>query len=803
MKNIWSLVLLFLTGHALHSQTLRVIDAYEGLPIEHAKVAVYTDDLGPSYTDDKGLVNIGFARNKAFFIEAMGYITQSLEFSDLEELNFTVALTPSPLALDQVVISASRWSQSSRELPFHISGLKSKDIILQSPQTSADMLAGSGEVFIQKSQQGGGSPMIRGFATNRLLIAVDGVRMNNAIFRSGNLQQVISVNPLSLERSEIYFGPNSVIYGSDAIGGVMSFNTLSPQISSDTNLLFYGSAYSRTSSANNELSQHFDYNVGGERWAWRGSFSYNRYGDLRMGSNGPDALLRSFSVKRIDTLDWVVSNPDPELQLNTGFEQYHLLQKLYYRLNTYLDVEYSLLFSTTSNYDRYDRLIRTRDGLPRSAEWYYGPQVWSMNKLEVNYRKSKTLFDRSTLRLAFQNFQEGRFDRDFQDNILNSRQENLNAYTLNFDLLKRISAFHKVFYGLEFVHNTLQSEGSFEDINTQNIQTGAARYPNSDWTSMAAYFNHEWEWSSELTSQLGVRYNHILIESDFSNNQAFYPLPFSQASLSTGNVTGSAGFVYRPSEEWKWRVNIGTAFRAPNVDDIGKVFDSGDNVVVVPNRNLRAEYAYNFEMGLATIQWQRLKLDGSIYFTLLNQALIRRPFVLNGQDSILYDGELSQVQAVQNAASAQVYGVQVGLDWQISENWSFGSRYNWQNGEEEDQSGQLGPSRHAAPAFGISRIRYKRENMLFELNLQYAGEISADQLNFEEAQKPHLYLEDGNGQLFSPSLQSLNFKSSVSLNDHWTLSGGIENILDQRYRPYSSGLVAAGRNFVLAARFSF
>jgi len=353
------------------------------------------------------------------------------------------------------------------------------------------------------------------------------------------------------------------------------------------------------------------------------------------------------------------------------------------------------------------------------------------------------------------------------------------------------------------VHNTLQSEGSFEDINTQNIQTGAARYPNSDWTSMAAYFNHEWEWSSELTSQLGVRYNHILIESDFSNNQAFYPLPFSQASLSTGNVTGSAGFVYRPSEEWKWRVNIGTAFRAPNVDDIGKVFDSGDNVVVVPNRNLRAEYAYNFEMGLATIQWQRLKLDGSIYFTLLNQALIRRPFVLNGQDSILYDGELSQVQAVQNAASAQVYGVQVGLDWQISENWSFGSRYNWQNGEEEDQSGQLGPSRHAAPAFGISRIRYKRENMLFELNLQYAGEISADQLNFEEAQKPHLYLEDGNGQLFSPSLQSLNFKSSVSLNDHWTLSGGIENILDQRYRPYSSGLVAAGRNFVLAARFSF
>ena len=190
----------------------------------------------------------------------------------------------------------------------------------------------------------------------------------------------------------------------------MSFNTLRPEFSIDTNLLVYGSAYSRYSSANQELSQHVDYNVGSEKLAWRGSFSYNRYGDLRMGSQGSDELLRPYTVQRIDSQDVVIRNTDPTLQLNTGFEQFHTLQKLRYRPSNHLDFEYSFMYSRTGDYDRYDRLIRTRGGLPRAAEWYYGPQVWAMNKFEVNYRKSNLLFDGATLRIASQVFKESRHD---------------------------------------------------------------------------------------------------------------------------------------------------------------------------------------------------------------------------------------------------------------------------------------------------------------------------------------------------------------------------------------------------------
>lgn len=804
MKILKYLALLLLASKLNYAQQLKVTDAAEGEPLERAIIKLLNNELRPLITDDRGVVDISILKNKGRIeISSLGYQSLILTYQDLKALDFVVGLQASPLALDQVVVAASRWSQSSRELPHHISSLKSKDVIFQAPQTSADLLASGGEVFVQKSQQGGGSPMIRGFATNRLLIAVDGIRMNNAIFRSGNLQQVISLDPLAIERSEVYFGPGSVIYGSDAIGGVMSFSTLKPELSTGDESLIFGKVYSRFSSANQEITQHLDLNLGAEKWAWRGSFSYNRYGDLRMGSNGPAELQRTFSVSRIDSQDVATRNTDPNLQLNTGFEQFHTLQKIRFRPGTYWDFEYSFLYSETSNYDRYDRLIRTRDNAPRSAQWYYGPQVWAMNKLQVDYRRNNFFSDGATLRLAHQRFKESRHDRDFGEPNLRNRLEEVDALSANLDLQKRLSENHKVFYGLEAVTNVVRSEGFIENINTGLKSSTAARYPNSDWTSLAAYINHEWEWSQAFTTQTGLRYNHILINSDFEENADFYDLPFSTAELSTGNLTGSLGFVYRPSEAWKWRLNLGSAFRAPNIDDIGKVFDSGANSVVIPNPQLKAEYAYNAELGFATLIAEKLKLDFSAYFTYLDQAMVRRPFTLNGQDSIFYDGELSEVQAIQNAASAQVYGFQMGLDWELHDHWIWKNQFNWQRGEEEDINGQVGPSRHAAPWFGISRLQYQNQALKIEVNAQFSGAVNAEDLNFEERDKEHLYLSNAEGDPYSPGWYSLNFKSSYQIDEQWLLSAGVENLTDQRYRPYSSGLVAAGRNFILGLRLKF
>jgi hemoglobin/transferrin/lactoferrin receptor protein len=803
-KAIW---LLFIgLCSVAYAQELRVYDAELRTPLEFVNIRSLASGLEAKFTttNDQGLAEIGaFKGLKEIEISSLGYQSVITSYAQLKVAGFSLSLEASPLALDQVVVSATRWSQSSRELPYAISSLQARDVALQNPQTTADLLGSSGEVFIQKSQQGGGSPMIRGFATNRLLISVDGVRMNNAIFRSGNLQQVISLDPFAVERTELYFGPGSVIYGSDAIGGVMSFRTLSPELSSSEEVLIKGNALVRGSSANNERSAHFDVNVGWQRWAIRTSVSHFSFGDLRMGREGPEEYRRNWFVQRIDFVDQVVANDDPLVQRSTGYDQVNLMQKIRFKPSTAWDFEYAFHYSETSDYDRYDRLIRTRDGSPRVAQWHYGPQVWMMNKLEANYAKRTAFFDKATLRLAQQDFEESRNDRDFNDPILTNREEKVRALSANLDFIKRLNDRHKLFYGLEAVNNQVISEGNLLDISTGLEQDGADRYPQATWQSLAAYLNHEWEVSERFTSQLGLRYNQFVIDADFSNNLDFYPLPFSWAELNKGALTGSAGFVFRPNESWKWRLNLGTAFRAPNIDDIGKVFDSGDRVVVVPNADLNAEYAYNAELGVAHLVGDFMKLDFSAYLTYLDQAMVRRPFRLNGQDSLVYDGELSQVQAIQNAAQAYVGGIQAGLEIDLPRGFTASSRFNWQRGREEDNAGNIGPSRHAAPWFGISRISYRNKGLQLQFYAQYSGEVSFEDLNFEERDKPFIYATDSQGRPYSPAWYTLNFKASYQISEQWMISAGLENLNDQGYRPYSSGLVAPGRNFIMSIRNQF
>lgn len=120
--------------------------------------------------------------------------------------------------LETVVVSFNQWEQKRNEVPNRIQKVDLRDIVLRNPQTAADLLGQSAGIFIQKSQQAGGSPMIRGFAANRVLIVADGVRMNNAIFRSGNLQNIISIDPQAVENAEVIMGPGTILYGSDAMG---------------------------------------------------------------------------------------------------------------------------------------------------------------------------------------------------------------------------------------------------------------------------------------------------------------------------------------------------------------------------------------------------------------------------------------------------------------------------------------------------------------------------------------------------------------------------------------------------------
>lgn len=783
------------------AQTITIKDKESGDPIEAATL-MCVKPRAFATSNAHGMVEVSeFKGAEKIEIRSIGYRTVFKSYAELEAANLEILLEPSDVNLDGVVVSATRWKQTSSDFPSKIISVSPRQIALQNPQTAADLLEVSGKVFIQKSQQGGGSPMIRGFATNRLLYAVDGVRMNTAIFRGGNIQNVISLDPFAMEDADVVFGPGSILYGSDAIGGVMSFQTLTPQLTLEDKPLITGKAISRLSTANSEKTAHIDLNVGWKKWAMISSISANDFGDLKMGSYGPEEYLRHFYVQRIDSTDVVVANDDPKVQRPTGYSQINLMQKIRFRPNNNWDIQYGLHYSETSDYSRYDRHIRYKNGLPRYGEWSYGPQKWMMNNLNITHGFNNAVYDEMTIRLAQQQFEESRISRDINKAQRETREERVDAYSANIDFVKLIGKKNQFYYGAEVVWNDVTSKGTDENIETGASTKGASRYPQSTWASYGVYISDQFKVSDKLMLQAGVRYNQIQLNAKFDTT--FYPFPFTTANMNNGALTGSFGFILRPNKNWVISANGATAFRSPNVDDVGKVFDSEPGAVVVPNPDLQAEYAYNADLTIAKVFAGVVKIDVTGYYTMLQNALVRRDYTLNGLDSIMYDGELSQVQAIQNAAVANVYGVQAGVELKIAKGFGFSSDFNYQMGEEELDDGTTSPSRHAAPWFGISRFTYNAHKLNMELNMKYSGAKSYDQLPESEKGKDYIYAIDKNGNPYSPSWYTINFKLMYQFATNFSISGGVENITDQRYRTYSSGIVAPGRNFVLSVRCNF
>ena len=699
--------------------------------------------------------------------------------------------------IDEIVVSAKKWKQQKTDISFPITTLSKEEVLFNNPQTAADLLGSTNKVFIQKSQQGGGSPMIRGFATNRLLYTVDGVRMNTAIFRAGNIQNVISLDPFSIENTEVIFGAAPVGYGSDGIGGVMAFQTLTPTFSNTNDVFIKGSSVVRFSSANQEKTGHFDINIGNKDVASVTSISYNNFGDLRMGSDGPNEYLRNKYVIRIDDKDVAVTNPDPLIQNPSGYDMFYIMQKIKYKTSKNMDFDFGLHYSETSNYDRYDRLIQVNTSNQlRRAEWYYGPQKWLMINLGSHFNnEGGLLFDEMKYILANQKFEESRNERNVGNNNLLSRTEEVDVFSINIDFSKTLDDKSNLYYGAEYIFNDVTSTGVSTNILTKTSTAAASRYPKADWLSLAIYISGDYKFSDIAKLDAGIRYNQYILDAEFDTT--FYPFPFTEANINDNALTGNLGLTLKPTNDLIFHTNLSTAFRSPNVDDMGKVFDSRAGSVTVPNPDLKAEYAYNGSLGITKLFGRYAKINLNGYYTHLDNAMVVRNFQLNGLDSIMYDGNLSQVQAVQNAANAYVYGFDADIELKLSD-FSFSVYGNYQIGKEELDNGNKSPLRHAPPFFGKASLGYNNSKLKLNLFACYASEVSFENMPEEEKGKPEIYAIDDNGKPYCPSWFTLNFKVEYKINNNFSITTGLDNILDARYRPYSSGIVSSGRNFIIS-----
>ena len=785
------------------SQNLTIIDE-NNKPVIGA--SIFSDLSNYETTDKNGNVSLDkFSRSDTLTIKQYGFKEEKLPKSKLK--NTLILLYDNEL-LDEVVISASKFSQKFREVPKKVTQINRSMIEFTNPMTSADLLERGGYVYIQKSQLGGGSPMIRGLSTNRLVLSVDGVRLNNAIFRSGNIHNVISISPMNIENTEVIMGSASVLYGSDAIGGVMNFYTKKAKLSNDSNPNIQININSRYSSASNEKMYHIDFNYGLEKIAFLSSFSKSDFDDLTMGIHGPSDYLRPNYVTQNSAGDDVlVTNSKPRVQRNTGYSQTNFMQKILYEPNEDLSIDIGIHFSKTGNIPRYDRLIRTNEneGLYYS-EWYYGPQEWLLINSQLTFIPKETKFyDELKFGSSFQRFSESRNSRRFSDSFLKSREEELDIFSLNLDFFKKISENSNITYGLEMIENKVGSFAKSINISDLSETPISTRYPdNSSLNSLGLYVNYKTKIIEDVFFQSGVRYSSTVLKSDLSQNNSYYDFMYENTTLENGAFVGGIGLSWVRNIYNNWKFNINTAFRSPNIDDLAKVFDSEPGSVVVPNPDLKPERSFGLEFGGYFRTKNNIELDFSSYVTYLYNSFIRDDFTLiNGVSEIIYDGELSQIQALQNSSKSFIYGIEFGINMFLNKNFRMKSQHNLIAGYELDDLPFGMPVRHIPPNYGNFHLIYNNGDFTIDTYLNYNSKISFNNLAESERAKPYMYALDENGNPYSPSWMTFNVRSKYSISKMLNINFAVENITNKLYRPYSSGISAPGINFIFSFSYAY
>lgn len=790
IKSIYSVRTFFLFSIIASSfisfSQIRIVDIHlEAI----ADVFLQQSDNIIGISDQNGTINVDISSNELdkLILSHEHYHTKSISKEILLKKS-TVVLHRKINAFSPVIVSAGRVNSYKKNRSIHRNKIEKKEIDLYQPQTSADALNIGNAVYIQKSQQGGGSPNLRGFATNRILLVVDGVRMNTAIFRSGNVQNVISIDPFSIESADIIYGPSSQFYGSDAIGGVIHFNTTKPLLS-DSGINFKSKLNIRYSSANSENTYHYQINTGTHKLATLTSVTLSQFGDLKMGENGPSLYQRPDYIVSKFGKDTIYQNDNPNTQIQSGYSQHNILQKITYKPNENIQFDYGFHYSTTSDIPRYDRLsLRSSNDTLSYASWFYGPQEWMLNSLSISYQKKGQLFDEYNSIIAYQNFKESRNSRSYQSVFNKQRKEALKAWSCNADFIKYIHTKTQLNYGLEYVLNQISSQANQINISNQNRSAISTRYPDgSIWKSNGVYVHLKHHWNKNMTSEGGVRLNTTTVNGlmDTLLINHLYPKIENKTKALTGSIShlirfnnGTAG------------LTVSSAFRSPNIDDISKIFDSNPGYVTLPNPSLKPELAYNLDLN--TEYWinKKLKLQYTFFYTFLDRAITLKNASINGRDSIIYDNVLSQVQMLSNIDFAWIYGHQISFSYSIGQAIKFKTNYTLM--KSSSRTGE--PLSHITPNYGSTYLDVMVSNCTFSLFTIYNQELTYDKFSDSEKKQAKIYPTQENNLPYSPAWFTFNFRLSYPFGKNTSFNVGVENILDRRYRPYSSGISAPGRN---------
>ncbi len=679
----------------------------------------------------------------------------------------TIQLKSKIISTDEFIITADRIEKDPFETPNAVNVISKGKIIDRASKTSAEALREENGIFVQKTNHGGGSAIIRGLSSNQILILVDGIRLNNSLYRLGNHQYLTMVDNNRIQKIEIVRGPTSVLYGSDAMGGIINLRTKVPEFnatgfSSDISLL------SRYASADNEktISAHSEFST--NKLALTGGFSYKDYDDLRRGRNS--------DYKRIEkSTDGIIQSPN-------GFSAYDFDVKLIYKLSDKSDLVAAYQFSNQENVPRYDKYENDYYYL-----WKYQPQQRQLAYLKYQQYYFLNYINSFCTTISYNKQVEGRHTQRRENSDLQKEKDEAHTFGLTFEA-NSLFRNHNFIYGAEIYADNIQSEQYNYDADSGvRTKSPISRYPDgAEYNSYGFYIQDEYNLSKNLMTTFGGRYSYfntrfqlVGTDSSFLNNNNSYEQSFKSFTFSLGTL-------YRITNYLHLNFNLGQAFRAPNLSDISKFGESKGEIFEVPNPDLEPEKMSSIDLGVK-INHSYFKMSGSVYYSKISDLLGSADAIYNGSSTIEFDSTILKIKSKQNIGEAHLYGMEGSFRYMFFKTCHLRGNVTWTYGENITMDEPIGG---IPPLFGLIGFQYNKIKYRVDFYMRFA--TKQDRLSTDDLDDPRI----PNGG--TPPWQTYNIRIKYMVSRFASLQMALENILDYNYREHGSGINGAGRNFIIS-----
>lgn len=729
-----------------------VADKNTSEPIENAHVLLSNSSLG-AITDHNGhFAFSAFPQGRQLItISSIGYVTVELVVQSGEKA-IHILLEPSSIILNNsITVTAQRSERLSFDVSQSIATLTSDQLSEKSSRSAPEALMNEAGIWVQKTNHGSGSPIIRGLVGNQILLMVDGIRLNNATYRYGPNQYLSTIDPGMIGRIEAIRGSGSVLYGSDALGGVVHILSKSPHFSE--RLKASGNVTAKWMSAGMEKSTRAEVEIASKKMALAGGFSARNSGDLLAG--GMLGVL------------------DP-----TGYNEQSGDVKLLIRTDS--SGMFTAAFQQLTQHDvpRYDQVVQGG-----YAMYNFEPQTRQLSYVRWETFSRNPWIQSFRITASLNRAIEGIHSQRNNSSDVKTQRDEVNTTGIIAEVISAPISQWNIQSGVEYYFDKVNSTASTLNLssNTETIQRGSYA-DGSTASSIALFTNHQYN-INKFQFSAGARFNGVTVSVNDNT--------FGDQKITPKSLVGNLGVMMKVNNTLHAFVTTNTGFRAPNVDDMSKFGTVESGVFEIPSAGLSPEKSKSVETGLK-FRDKKFSATLSLYQTNLSDLIDRVPAVYKGMTT--YEGR--NVYQKQNVGEARLRGFEAEMDIQLMKSVSASGHVTYTHGMNITRQE---PMRRIPPLFGRIGLRYQHAAGLWiKAELAAAGKQDRLAAGDKSDVRISIRLEDG----VMPSWNIVNLYAGYSYKFISVHVIG-QNLLNRAYRIYASGVDGYGRSMGASLNIRF